>query len=117
MDKRTQQKRDEIVEQIQQIDRLRQGTISEQYYGTDEKRQGPYYVLQGYTDGRHWSKRVPKEQIEQVRADIASGGHFRELCQDFAEITEQATVAAERRDSKKNAKKRRRSVTGKLKRS
>jgi hypothetical protein len=117
MDKRTAQKRDGILDEMRQIDRLRQGTISEQFYGTGEKKQGPYYVQQGYTAGKHWSKRVPRAQVDQVRTDINAGVRFKELCQEFAEVTEQATIAQDQADSKKNAGKRTGNATGRPKRS
>ena len=117
MDKQAQQKRDGILEEIRQIDRLRQGTISEQFYGTGEKKQGPYYVQQGYAEGKHWSQRVPKAQVDQVRADINAGVRFKELCQEFAEVTEQATILQDQASSKKNAKKRTGNATGRPKRS
>ncbi len=117
MKKRTQEKRDGILEKMRQIERLRQGTISEQFYGAGEKKQGPYYVLQGYDNGKHWSKRVRRDQIDQVRQDIGEGARFKELCHDFAEVTEQATVAQDHADSKKNARKRTGHATRKPKRS
>lgn len=117
MDKATHRKREEILDDLRQIDRLRQGTISEQFYGTGEKKQGPYYVLQGYVEGKHWSKRVPIDQIDQVRADISAGVRFKELCQDFADVTEQATMTQDHPESKKNAKNRKRNATGRPKRS
>lgn len=117
MDQQTQKKREGILEEMRRIDRLRQGMISEQFYGTGEKRQGPYYVQQGYTGGKHWSKRVSKDRVDQVRADIRSGVRFKELCQEFAEVTEQATIAQDQPGSKKKAKKPSKSATGKPKRS
>ncbi len=106
MNKQVQRKREQIIDEIKQIERLRQGTISEQYYGTGDNKKGPYYVLQGYTEGKHWSKRIPKDQINQVRKDIKTGVHLKELYQDFADITEQATLKQNVADSKKNDKKR-----------
>ena len=117
MNKQTEQKRDEILGEMRQIDRVRQGTVSEQFYGTGEKRQGPYYVLQGYDDGEHWSKRVPRDQIDQVRADLSEGGRLKELCQKFADVTEQSTIAQDHADSKKNATKQTGNDTGRPKRS
>lgn len=117
MERRAQQKRDGILDEMRQIDRLRQGTISEQFYGTGEKKQGPYYVQQGYTEGKHWSRRVPKVQVDQVRADINAGVRFKELCQEFAEVTEQATIVQDQAGSKKNAKKRTGNATAKPKHS
>lgn len=117
MDRRSQEKRDGIIEEMRQIDRLRQGTVSEQFYGTGEKRQGPYYVQQGYTAGKHWSKRVPKVQVDQVRADINAGVRFKELSQEFLDVTEQATIIEDKADSKKNDRKRTGNATGRPKRS
>jgi hypothetical protein len=117
MHPKAEQKRTEILDEMRQIQRLRQGTISEQYYGTGDSRQGPYYVLQGYVGGKHWSKRIPRDQADQVRADLEAGAHFRDLCGQFAEVTEEATIMADEPASKKNARKRNRSATAKPKRS
>jgi hypothetical protein len=112
-----EQKRTDILDEMRQLERLRQGTISEQYYGSGENKQGPYYVLQGYTDGKHWSKRIPRDQIEQVQADLEAGLHLKELCREFAEVTEEATIMEDQPVSKKNARKRSRSATAKPKHS
>lgn len=117
MNKQTQEERDGILEEMREIERLRQGMISEQFYGTGKKKQGPYYVLQGYTDGKHWSKRVHKSRIDQASQDVAAGDRFKELCRAFAEVTEQATITQDNAESKKNAKKQTKHVTRKPKRS
>lgn len=111
----TEQKRTEILDAMRQIERLRQGTISEQYYGSGESRQGPYYVLQGYAEGKHWSRRIPKGQVEQVRADLKAGADFQDLCRKFADVTEEATIMADQPDSKKNYRKCARNVTARPK--
>lgn len=113
----TEQKRAELIDEMRQIDRLRQGTISEQYYGTGDDRQGPYYVLQGYADGKHWSKRIPRDQVEQVKADLEAGARYKDLCQQFADVTEQATIMEDQPACKKNTTKRKRNATEKPKRS
>jgi len=117
MDSQAQQKRDGILDEMRRIERLRQGTISEQFYGAGENKQGPYYVLQGYSESKHWSKRVPRDRVEQVREDLGAGIRFKELCGQFAELTEQATIEEDQPGSKKNATKRSRNATGKPKRS
>ena len=102
MNRQAEHKRDGILDEMRQIERLRQGTISEQFYGTGENKQGPYYVLQGYTaEGKHWSRRVPRDQIKQVREDLGAGVRFKELSREFAEVTEQATITEDRPASKK----------------
>ena len=118
MDKKTEDRREDILNEMREINRLRQGIVSEQFYGTGDKKQGPYYVLQGYTtDGKHWSKRVSRDKIDQVRADISQSAHLKDLCQAFAEVTEQATIKQDNADSKKNAKKQTKPVIKKPKRS
>jgi hypothetical protein len=117
MHQKTEQKRAELIAEMRQIDRLRQGTLSEQYYGTGENRQGPYYVLQGYADGKHWSKRIPRDQVEQVKADLEAGARFKDLCQQFADATEEATRMEDPPARKKNSAKRKRNATAKPKRS
>ena len=104
MHRQTQRIRTEILDEMRQIERLRQGTVSEQYYGSGTKRQGPYYVLQGYSDGKHWSMRIPKGQVEQLRADLEAGAHFKDLCRKFADATEEDTIMADQPDSKKNSR-------------
>jgi len=106
-----QRKREEILEEIRQIERLRQGSISEQYYGTGDARQGPYYVLQGYVDGKHWSKRIGRDQLEQVRADLEAGVHFNALCRQYAQVTEAATLQADDPAGKKKNVRRSRPVS------
>lgn len=108
-----QRKREEILEAIRQIERLRQGTISEQYYGSGETRQGPYYVLQGYVDGKHWSKRIRRDQLEQVRADLEAGVHFSELCRQYAQVTEAVTIKADDPVEKKRSMTRSRPASAK----
>jgi hypothetical protein len=117
MDKQAQATRNGILEEMGQIERLRQGTLSEQYYGTGANRRGPYYILQGYAKGRHWSRRVPREHVEQVRADLAAGVRFQELCRAFAETTEQSTLAGEASASKKKARRRKGNASGRPPRS
>ena len=107
MNKKIRQKRDRILDEMREIDRLRQGTLSEQYYGIGDNRQGPYYVLQGYDDGRHWSKRIPRDQVDKVKEDIGAGVQLNKLCRDFAGLTEEATIAQDNIESKKNSGKQR----------
>ena len=117
MDKKTEGRREDILNEMREINRLRQGIVSEQFYGTGNKKRGPYYVLQGYTGGKHWSKRVSRDKIDQVRSDISQSANLKDLCRAFAEVTEQATIKQDCVDSKKNARKQTKHVTRKPKRS
>ena len=64
------QKRDRVLQDMQTIDRLRRGTLSQQFFkpfpGQTEKR-GPYFILQGYFQGKKFSERVSAEQAPRVQ--------------------------------------------------
>lgn len=115
MDKMTERRRDEILEEMRQITRMRQGGVSQQHYmvgeGKKKRQQGPYYVLQGWHDGQHWSKRVAKEGVNQIREDIKAYERFQALCLEFTKLTEQATMKDETADSKKNDRRLPKSVS------
>ncbi len=115
MDTMTERRRDEILEEMRLISRMRQGGISQQYYtvgdGKKRRQQGPYYVLQGWRDGQHWSERVSKEDVERIREDAKAYERFQSLCREFTELTEQATVKNATADSKKKDRRRPKTVS------
>ncbi len=101
--------RQRILEELSRLDRFRRGQLSEQYYERinargQKSRQGPYYVWQGWVRGQKRSVRIPAHQVESVRADLAAYAHFKELCAELADITEQSTVA-DGDDAKKKSRK------------
>lgn len=112
-----EQRRDQILHEIRQIQRLRRGTLSEQYFerrlaagGT--RRQGPYYVLQRQQEGRKISQRIQADQADQVREDIEGYEQFVRLSTEWVELTEHMTCAADVTESKKKPSGFKRSVSG-----
>lgn len=104
--------REEVLQKIQTIDRLRRGTLSEQFFTKKRQgkrvRQGPYYVLQCYLKGCKCSERIPAEQAEQVKSDVANYQLFQELAEQFVKITDQITrLENSPSDAKKNSSHRR----------
>lgn len=104
--------REEVLHKIQTIDRLRRGTLSEQFFTKEREgkrvRQGPYYVLQCYLKGCKCSERIPAEQAEQVKSDVANYQLFQELAEQFVKITDQITRWENgQSDAKKNSSHRR----------
>ena len=106
MDTMTEKRREEILEEMRLITRMRQGGVSQQHYtvgeGKGKRQQGPYYVLQGWRDGQHWSERVSKKGVDQIREDVKAYERFQALCLEYTELTEQSTMKDETADSKKN---------------
>lgn len=104
--------REEVLQKIQTIDRLRRGTLSEQFFTKRRQgktvRQGPYYVLQCYLKGCKCSERIPAGQAEQVKSEVANYQLFRELAEQFVQITDQITrLESGPTDAKKNSSPRR----------
>jgi hypothetical protein len=105
------QQREDVLQQIQAIDRLRRGTLSEQFFVKKTQgrtsRQGPYYVLQCYLKGCKCSERIPTDQAQQVKSDVANYQRFQALAEQFVHITEQITrLENGHTDAKKNSSRR-----------
>lgn len=103
--------REEVLQKIQAIDRLRRGTLSEQFFTKKREgksiRQGPYYVLQCYLKGCKCSERIPADHSEQVKSDVANYHLFQELAEQFVMITDQITrLENGQPDAKKNSRHR-----------
>jgi hypothetical protein len=104
-----QERREQILQQIQAIDRLRRGSLSRQFFrkrrAHSKTPQGPYYVLQGYVQGQKFSQRVPAEQATQIEPLVANYKRFEELAEEFVTVTDQLTrLSQESPDAKKNSK-------------
>ena|SRR2546426_3350868 len=104
-------RREQILQQIKAIDRLRRGSLSRQFFKKRRSRskapQGPYYVLQGYVQGQKFSQRVPAHQAAQLQPLVANYKRFEELAEEFVSVTDQITrwVAAQP-DAKKNSRRK-----------
>ena len=104
--------REHVLEQIQTIDRLRRGTLSEQFFIKKREgktiRQGPYYVLQCYLKGCKCSERLPADQAQQAQSDVANYQRFQQLAEQFVQITDQITrLENGPTAAKKNSRRRR----------
>ena len=106
-----EKRREQILQQIQAIDRLRRGSLSRQFFKksrADSKTpQGPYFVLQGYIQGQKFSERVPAEQAQQIEPLVANYKRFEELAEEFVTVTDQITrLSQDAPEAKKNSRPR-----------
>jgi hypothetical protein len=106
-----EKRREQILQQIQAIDRLRRGSLSRQFFkktrADSKTQQGPYYVLQGYIQGQKFSERIPAEQARQIEPLVANYKHFEELSQEFITVTDQITrLSQSAPEAKKNSKRK-----------
>jgi hypothetical protein len=95
-----------LLQQMQTIDRLRRGSLSQQFFtspGRPLSHRGPYFVLQGFFHGKKFSERVPQDQAAQVQQDVDNYRRFQTLAEDYVTVSDQLTrLQAPGQDSKKN---------------
>jgi len=101
-------RREQILQDIKAIDRLRRGSLSRQFFkkprSGSKDPQGPYYVLQGYVRGQKFSQRVAPEQAPQIEPLVANYKRFEQLAEEFVSVTDQITQLAQTQpDAKKNS--------------
>ncbi|MGH8335839.1 MAG: DUF6788 family protein [Candidatus Acidiferrales bacterium] len=106
-----EKRREQILQQIQAIDRLRRGSLSRQFFkktrAGSKTPQGPYYVLQGYVQGQKFSERVAAEQAQQLEPLVANYKRFEELAEEFVTVTDQITrQSQDAPEAKKNSRRR-----------
>lgn len=105
--------RDTVLERMKQIDHLRCGSLSRQFFKTQRDGKtvefGPYFVLQRFFNGKKCSERIPAAQAQQVQAQVQNFRLFNELAAEFTSLSDQITrLECVDDDSKKNALNRRR---------
>ena len=95
-----QPRREQILQAMAAIDRLRRGHLSEQFFKVTRQgktlRQGPYYVLQRWFQGKNLCERIPAEQVEPIRQGVEGYKRFPQLAQEFALLSEPITLLAGR---------------------
>jgi hypothetical protein len=90
-----QQERDQILQQMAQIDQMIRGHLSQQTYRVQRHgrtvNQGPYYLLQRHENGRNNCQRVGTDQLQTIVAGVEAHQRFQALAQRYAALTEQMT--------------------------
>jgi hypothetical protein len=85
------ERRRALLEQMDQLPHLVNGTLTEQYFTRRRHgktvRLGPYYKLQLWAAGKNQTRYVPADQVPRVREGIAHYHRFQDLCQEFVNIS------------------------------
>lgn len=76
-----------ILQQITQIQRMDQGTVSVMRQGP----HGPYYNHQCYENGRNVSRYVPAEQVPELQEAIEGYRRFQELVKQYVQLRVEQT--------------------------
>ena len=105
-----QHRREQILQEMATIDRLRRGHLSQQFFQSTRQdkpcRQGPYYVLQRWFEGKNLCERVPADQVQTVRQGVEGYQRFQQLAQEFAAVSEEITLQADQIPEVKKKPKR-----------
>ena len=100
--------RQEILNQMNQIQRMEMGALCEQYreklVDGQKVKTGPYYNHQLWKDGKNHCQYVPADKVAPLKDAIASRLAFEVLSQKFVEVTVQMTRQEDASDSKKKPK-------------
>ena len=112
------QQRSLLVEELLTIDRMRRGTLSEQFFKSSSggPKRGPYYVLQGFLQGRKFSRRIPADQASEVREHVENYRRFQTLAGQYVSLSDEITcLESAGGECKKNSSPRRSTKRGSAK--
>ena len=103
--------RDAVVERMKQIDHLRRGSLSRQFFKTKREgkiiKSGPYFVLQCFFKGKKRSERISASRAGEVEKQVENFRLFNSLAEEFVSLSDQITqLESSVDDGKKNASNR-----------
>lgn len=116
-----ERQRAQVLQQMQAIDSMKRGTITEQYVPIlrggkpTGHRRGPYYVFSRREGNRTVSQRLRSSQeLRQAQQDVAAHQRFVALCKQFEELTERLSELRRGQLDHEREKKQRRSRSNKI---
>jgi hypothetical protein len=87
------QKRGILLDQMRSIDRLRRGSLSRQFFKAPPKDpsspRGPYFVLQGFFQGKKFSERIPAAQAPKIQEQVDNYRRFQTLAEEYVSLSDQ----------------------------
>ncbi len=104
--------RQEILEEMNSIRSMERATLKEQMLPVKHKGKkkpvlrGPYYVLAYWKNGKTHSRRVSREELEQVKQDVDNHKRFVGLCKGFEKLSQQLGQLERARDADMEAAKK-----------
>jgi hypothetical protein len=108
---KSEQRRQEILLEINTITRMERGKLCVQSRGPSHS---PFHKLQCWHQGRNQTRYVPAEEVPSVQEALAGHERFQRLAEEFVDLTVIQTRASDA-ERKKNFKKSKPSVTRKPK--
>lgn len=87
-------RREQLLEEIRKIRVMRKGSVTKQYFkmkteGREEPVQrGPYWLFTHKEKGKTVGQRLSQSEVERFQAEVDAFHRFRELCDEYAQLTE-----------------------------
>jgi len=106
----TQQRRQEILQEMNAITRMERGKLCTQSRGPSAP---PFYKLQCWRHGKNHTRYVPQEEVPALQEALAGHQRFQELAEEFVDVTIALTQAEEVAERKKNSRRSKPNATGK----
>jgi hypothetical protein len=108
---KSEQRRQEILQEINAITRMERGKLCVQSRGPATP---PFHKLQCWHKGRNRTRYVPTEEVSSVQEALAGHERFQQLAEQFVDLTIAQTRASDA-ERKKNSRKSKPSATRKPK--
>lgn len=108
----TQQRRAEILEEINSITRMERGKLCTQSHGPGTVA---FHKLQCWHQGKNHTRYVPADEVPALQEALAGHERFQRLAQEFADLTIAMTRQENQAERKKNSRRSRPNATGKPK--
>ena len=91
-----QEKREQILKQMAEINAMAKGSIKAEYRETKKKsgekvQLGPYYKYQRWENGRNVTRRVAESEAEALKYAVDGYHLFLKLADEFVSITVEMT--------------------------
>jgi hypothetical protein len=109
---KSEQRRQEILQEINTITRMERGKLCAQSRGP---ASAPFYKLQCWHQGRNQTRYVPAQEVTAVQEALAGHDRFQRLAEEFVELTVARTRASDAHGRKKNSRRSKPGVTRKPK--
>lgn len=90
-----------ILQQIAAIPAMETGKLSSYVPSGRPASTDPYFKLQAWQNGKNVTRHVRSEHLPKLQGALDGYAHFRQLCDQYAELVIQRTRAAWDNDSKK----------------
>jgi hypothetical protein len=109
-----QQRRQDILQEMNTLTRMERGKLCTQSPGPGS---APFHKLQCWHKGKNHTRYVPAHELPALQEALAGRQRFQQLAEEFVDLTVAMTHQESQAERKRNSRKSKPNDTGKPKRS